>query len=168
VKPGFRVQPAQPILNTPGKRLYKTVIRREAASGPNFAGHYTVIQWGCGTECIRAVIVDAITGNVLLPPAPFAVQAHGDIPALGFLAAMEDGGLSFSLSSSLFVIQGCSSGGNCGTYYYNLHNGEFVLLERVHVCREDYGETESQCGKFYYKHLPDTWLLQVQPSNRQH
>jgi hypothetical protein len=107
------------------------------------------------------VIVDAKTGEVLLPPIPFAQESRGDIPVLGFLAAMEDGGLTFTLNSSLLVIQGCSSAKNCGTYYYNFSGGKFVLLETVHVCREDYGETESQCGKYYYKWLPDRWLLKT-------
>ncbi|MDO8559867.1 MAG: hypothetical protein Q7S23_02395 [bacterium] len=33
--------------------------------GPNFAGHYTVIEWGCGTSCQMHAIVDAKTGGIV-------------------------------------------------------------------------------------------------------
>jgi hypothetical protein len=41
-------KPALPQLGDPDARLYKTAIRRGAASGPNFAGEYTVVGHGCG------------------------------------------------------------------------------------------------------------------------
>ncbi len=43
---------------------YRTRLRREASKGPNFAGHYTVVRWGCGTDCTGFAIVDAQTGKV--------------------------------------------------------------------------------------------------------
>jgi hypothetical protein len=36
--------------------------------GPNFGGHYFVVNWGCGTGCLMMVVVDAITGHVYPPP----------------------------------------------------------------------------------------------------
>ncbi|TSC76031.1 MAG: hypothetical protein G01um101431_1049 [Parcubacteria group bacterium Gr01-1014_31] len=33
--------------------------------GPNFAGHYTVIEWGCGASCQMHAIVDAKTGAIV-------------------------------------------------------------------------------------------------------
>ena len=36
--------------------------------GPNFAGHYIVIVWGCGSGCIRMAMSDAETGAVYNPP----------------------------------------------------------------------------------------------------
>ena len=43
--------------------------RNGAKKGPNFAGHFTVVQWGCGTTCLTGAIVDATTGKVFhLPP----------------------------------------------------------------------------------------------------
>ena len=32
------------------------------SKGPNFAGHYFVVNWGCGSGCLMLVIVDAMTG----------------------------------------------------------------------------------------------------------
>jgi len=38
--------------------------------GMNFAGHYNLARWGCGTSCINGAITDLITGKVYnLPPA---------------------------------------------------------------------------------------------------
>jgi hypothetical protein len=38
--------------------------------GMNFAGHYNLARWGCGTSCIKGAITDFKTGNVYdLPPA---------------------------------------------------------------------------------------------------
>ena len=60
----YKGKPAVPILRTPKDREFRTRIRDGAKEGPNFAGHYTVIIIGCGTECASFVIVDAATGRV--------------------------------------------------------------------------------------------------------
>jgi hypothetical protein len=49
-------------------RTYRTVIREGAKAGVNFAGHYTVVTIGCGTSCIRAVVIDRMTGKVQFTP----------------------------------------------------------------------------------------------------
>src|SRR5579864_9188908 len=57
-----------PILRTKTDHLYRTSIREAAKRGPNFAAHYVVAEWGCGSGCHDFVIVDLSTGNVLDPP----------------------------------------------------------------------------------------------------
>jgi len=59
-------------------RQFRTVLRRGAQKGPNFAGHLTVVTWGCGTSCIEVALVDARTGQVTPSPigAGYAVQHH--------------------------------------------------------------------------------------------
>jgi hypothetical protein len=32
--------------------------------GANFAGHYAIVRWGCGTECVAYIIGDIATGRV--------------------------------------------------------------------------------------------------------
>lgn len=44
--------------------MYRTKLRQGTALGPNFAGHYTVVLWGCGTGCQVASVVDARTGRL--------------------------------------------------------------------------------------------------------
>lgn len=55
VTESFTGPPAKPILNTPGDRFFRTMIRKGAAKGPNFAGHHTIAVWGCGTSCISGL-----------------------------------------------------------------------------------------------------------------
>ncbi|MFN2566712.1 MAG: hypothetical protein ABR499_17080 [Gemmatimonadaceae bacterium] len=45
-------------------RMYRTKLREGAAAGPNFAGHYTIVLWGCGTSCQIVAVVDARTGRL--------------------------------------------------------------------------------------------------------
>jgi len=60
----FKGTPARPILRTSEQRSYRTRIREGAKKGPNFAGHYTIVEWGCGSGCLSIAIVDAATGMV--------------------------------------------------------------------------------------------------------
>ncbi len=43
---------------------YKTQYTTQVPKGPNFAGHYTVVTWGCGSNCIVYTIVDNMTGTI--------------------------------------------------------------------------------------------------------
>lgn len=50
--------------SNPTARTYATRLRQGTRKGPNFAGHYTVVSWGCGSNCESNTIVDALTGRV--------------------------------------------------------------------------------------------------------
>ena len=69
----FSGTPAPPDLKS-GKdaRRFRTVLREGARSGPNFAGHFTVVTWGCGTMCQSHAIVDAHSGRVTMISFPSA------------------------------------------------------------------------------------------------
>jgi len=64
VKDIYKGKAATPVLRTPGDRQFRTRIRAGSAKGANFAGHYTLIILGCGTQCSSFLIVDARTGRV--------------------------------------------------------------------------------------------------------
>jgi len=64
----FRGQPARPKLRSRIARQHPTIIRKAVMRGVNFAGHYRVVDWGCGTSCGVYVIVDERTGDVFDPP----------------------------------------------------------------------------------------------------
>ncbi len=65
----FKGKPAAPDVKTQARaRRFRTMLRQGAAQGPNFAGHYTIVGWGCGTACVELAIVDAKTGRVVFPP----------------------------------------------------------------------------------------------------
>jgi hypothetical protein len=57
--------PAEVVLAShPRAQSFRTMLRRGAAAGPNFAGHLTVVTWGCGTQCQEFMVVDAASGRV--------------------------------------------------------------------------------------------------------
>lgn len=53
-------------------RRFQTRIFEGMAEGPDFAGHYSLIQIGCGTGCSFAYLVDHATGEVL--PFPYGQE----------------------------------------------------------------------------------------------
>jgi hypothetical protein len=57
--------------------MFRTrVIEGADKISPNFAGHYILIEWGCGTQCQLGAIVDALTGESFpLPPSSLG-RAH--------------------------------------------------------------------------------------------
>jgi hypothetical protein len=56
------------LASDPRAGTFRTRLRRGAAEGPNFAGHYTIVTWGCGTDCQVTAVVDARTGRVAFAP----------------------------------------------------------------------------------------------------
>ena len=78
----FSGTPAAPKLITPLERRYRSRIRygvkkgwgvfrdgkESDQPGPNFAGDFIVIQWGCGAPCLMMAMVDARSGEVFYPP----------------------------------------------------------------------------------------------------
>jgi hypothetical protein len=51
-----------------GARRYRTRLREGAAEGPNFAGAFRFVSWGCGTECQSSMVVSSKTGRVFRAP----------------------------------------------------------------------------------------------------
>ena len=111
----FQVQdtaPGPPVpvrLDSRDARMYRTVLRRGAARGPNFAGHFTVVLWNNGTF-VNVAVVNARTGHVYpiqfseYPVAPMfrknsalfvvdlaAIGGDGDHPAYPILYLKWDG-----------------------------------------------------------------------------
>jgi hypothetical protein len=120
----FKGTPANPLLETRFARLYRTNIRNAAKEGPNFAGHCTIAEWGCGSNCGQMAVIDEKTGHVFEGPAEtiayppmFDYPDEGDGPAA-----------SFKLESKLLVIHGCPGETGCGSYYYEWTGSRFKLL----------------------------------------
>ena len=48
--------------------------------GVNFAGHYTIVDWGCGALCQEMAIIDRISGQIIYSQIPFdTVDGHSGI-----------------------------------------------------------------------------------------
>jgi len=119
----FKGKPAAPVLATKTDRMFRTQIREAAKKGPNFAGHYTVAEWGCGSGCVALAVVDAITGRIIAAPSgtlalPLPEGANG----------REYQGPVYKVNSRLFIADGCPGEVKCGTYYYEWKANRFKLL----------------------------------------
>lgn len=134
--PKFEDYPAQvmpaakrvaPKLTTPAQRRFRTTILDSVAKGPNFAGHFTIAEWGCGSGCLQFVVVDLETGEV--HESPF-----GSLPKAVFCAgesAEGETGLLYHADSSLLIARGCPNFKNCGAVYYQWSGGKFKLLRET-------------------------------------
>lgn len=124
----FKGTSAKPILTTPHQRLYRTRIRDAAAKGANFAGHYAIAEWGCGTGCSGTAMVDVQTGKTFDLPFPlvtYPMDTHfADDP-------QSNGGLTYTLASRLIILPGCPSGKDCATYYMEWTGTEFKLIRKL-------------------------------------
>src|SRR5512137_1568643 len=61
----FRSKPVEVDLSShPKARYFRTRLKDGAKKGPNFAGHYTLVLWGCGNECQMSLIIDLRNGKV--------------------------------------------------------------------------------------------------------
>lgn len=61
----FHGKPAWVDLSShPSARTFRTRLRDGAKKGPNFAGHYALVFWGCGNECQASLVIDLCTGKV--------------------------------------------------------------------------------------------------------
>lgn len=47
---------------------FRTRIRKAISTGPDFAGHYAFVQFGCGGGCGAAYLADVATGQVFDTP----------------------------------------------------------------------------------------------------
>lgn len=127
--PRFEDYPAGPVYrgrvaplvesSSPTARTYRTATREDMAGGINFAGHYVIATFGCGTECVSGHIVDARTGRSIadlpfnLPYTEFhptsrliTVMPPSDI--LGMYPPDESGSISTRYQSSYWVLEGDS------------------------------------------------------------
>jgi hypothetical protein len=48
--------------------MYRTRLREAAVRPPNFADHYVVAEWGCGTGCAIHRLIDLKTGRIYEAP----------------------------------------------------------------------------------------------------
>ena len=64
-------------ITSPEAWAYRARLREAANQPPNFAGHYVLAQWGCGTTCVTGAAVDLLTGKATF--LPFSVCCWGTV-----------------------------------------------------------------------------------------
>ena len=120
----FKGKPAAPVLATKSDRMFRTQIREAARKGPNFAGHYTIAEWGCGGGCVSLAVIDAISGRVFTVPFKNLTLQSDRNNGRDFQGPV------YKANSRLFIADGCPNETNCGTYYYEWINNKFKLLKQ--------------------------------------
>jgi len=82
---GLHGAPVPPTLSE-DHEWFRTALRRGAARGPNFAGAYTVVIWGCGTSCQSGAVIDARSGRVWSLPQSLVRGADFKLASRLFVA----------------------------------------------------------------------------------
>jgi hypothetical protein len=117
VKVGSKVSKQPNLATNKNARMYRTNLRNAAKDGVNFAGHFVLATWGCGTSCMESGIIDARTGKVFFPEVLQGVGAgFCDLPD-------ETETLDYKPDSRLLILSGFKGGAQndanpgCGIYY---------------------------------------------------
>lgn len=131
----FQGRSAAPLLVRAEERSYRAMIREgvtngwgatdahseESRPGPDFAGHYFIVRWPCGSPCMMAAIVDAVSGRVFPPPFHGSGDDYFRVPA--FWSFPQDGPpiLDYRVDSRLLIAEICEhSDQRCGTHYFEI------------------------------------------------
>jgi hypothetical protein len=78
-KPETLAHPAPVVLaGNKDARMFRTALREAEKAGPNFAGHYVIAGWGCGTSCLSWSVIDARTGKVAFDAPWRTVEAASE------------------------------------------------------------------------------------------
>jgi hypothetical protein len=116
----------------PDARTFRTRLSEALRRGVNFAGHYVVAGWGCGTGCISGAIIDARTGNVFWPEQ---FNAMGVLYSDGEYA---DEPVAYRKNSRMLVISGIPGNAEdnapdkpSGIYYYEWKNNRLRQIRFV-------------------------------------
>jgi hypothetical protein len=92
-------------------RLFRTRIREASKRPPNFAGAYRIVEWGCGSDCVRFALVDLRSGSIYDPPfGSLWLDAY-------HTNGWRGSGFEYRANSRLLVADGCVAE-NCATFYY--------------------------------------------------
>jgi hypothetical protein len=107
----------------------------EERKGANFAGHFILIKWNCGSSCLGMTVVDAKTGDIFPPPDTtnccdvnfkllHSLTYPGQTP--------QPPEVQFRVNSNLLTIKSNSLPSNLPyTYYYIWQGNRWTLLRRV-------------------------------------
>jgi hypothetical protein len=123
------------LASNPVAKTYRTVLRQEIAKGPNYAGHYRVAVWGCGTSCAMFAVVNLKTGRVMTT-REFSAVSGVHLAAEDFLRGTKSDSwaVRYKNDSSLLVVLGApdEDDSRAGSYYFALQ-GERLRL--IHTTR---------------------------------
>ena len=105
-------------------KMYRTVIRKGSKSGVNFAGHYNIVIWGCGTSCQSFAIIDVVTGKVYFSDE-LSFVSWGGWWELEY-------GLKYRPDSNLLIVYGrCEEKDPKGIFYFIWAENKLRLIKSI-------------------------------------
>jgi len=116
-----------PLTLTRADRMFRTRLMSAARNEkPNFAGHYILTIWGCGTSCVMGAVIDANTGKVYW--WNFTVCCWPNEVVDNEFKPIE-----FRLNSSLIIFSGARNekDDDIGAHYYKFEKGRFIHLKSI-------------------------------------
>jgi hypothetical protein len=131
----FRVRTPIPARKEPAQVAnhvsdFEKLLRETAKEGPNFAGHFVVEEWSCGSFCTGLAIVDSET-----------TKLHYVTFNVSYFCPEHDGGsaLEYELDSRLLIARGAIEtystnsfvDGPCGRFYYKWDGHSLKLIHSV-------------------------------------
>lgn len=115
--------------NSPEASTFRTRLRDALKDGVNFAGHFVLAGWGCGTGCTNGAVIDARNGRVYFPDELAGVGGYDEPDGKTF---------TFQKNSRLLIIRGTpgpdredAPSRKQGTYYYEWLSNRFRLIKFV-------------------------------------
>lgn len=118
-------------------RRFRTVLRQDVAKGPNFAGHYRAVVWGCGSSCASFAVVNLKTGRVINPPDWLGSITRVHFEADDFLPNTEsdDTYFRYRSDSKLIVVIGAMDEDESkkGAFYFVIQDDQLVSVHSTLV-----------------------------------
>lgn len=130
VRKVFKGQPAAPRINFPKAREYRTMIKEYGKDPPNFAGHYRIVDIGCGADCTFIFVIDVITGRAYYPGVNLNFDCYS-------LLKKEEGRAldqyhrQYRLDSRLLLSIGESKAMGRGSFFYEWEGSGFRLIHKL-------------------------------------
>jgi hypothetical protein len=118
----FNGPAAFPQIRSLAQKKFEAQIRRQSTLPANFAGHYKIAAWGCGSSCVSIAVINLKTGEV--HDGPFSTLGYGS--AYTCEGGFEE--LEYKASSRMLVARGCPEDRNCGTCYFEWNGNRFERL----------------------------------------
>lgn len=116
---------------------YRTAIKLAVNAGPNFAGHFTIVEIGCGTSCTIPFIVDLSNGEISEFP-----HEIGIIPDITYTYQKES-----SLLVALWPLGVFTSKPRCKRLYYQRKSRNFVKIEEAVSLGECHSQSINEKGQ---------------------
>ncbi|MBI4807834.1 MAG: hypothetical protein HY799_02630 [Nitrosomonadales bacterium] len=122
--------------DNPSAKQFRGQLSHWARSKPNFAGHYILATWGCGTDCVSITVIDTKTGNIYFPDGMttnVSVNVHERLLD-GNELWHQPGSVKFQADSRLLILIGMPEerAENRGISFYVWENNKFKQVRHIH------------------------------------